>query len=92
MRTILKSAGSIWKLFSALAAADFTSLAMTFAFGVGVNLSKVNASSTFLPRTIFTSGRTLPVGRPVCLATALTSTLSPAYIGNLEFMLIFSPE
>ena len=84
--TIFKSEGDIWKLLSALAAADFTTLATTLAAGIGVNLSIASASSTFLPRTISTSGRTLRGDIPVSLATALTSILlllSLSYLRSL---------
>jgi len=76
MLTIFKSVGVIWKLFSAFAAADFTVLSTIPAVGVEANLSMVNASSTFLPRTIFTNGRTLRGDLPVSLDIALTSIYS----------------
>jgi hypothetical protein len=41
MLTILKFEGDIWKLFSALAAADFTTLATVRAVGVGRKLRTV---------------------------------------------------
>ena len=61
--------------FTERSAAERTTLATTFALGVGVNRSMVSACSTGLPRTMSTSGRTLIAGNPVFLTTAFTSTL-----------------
>jgi hypothetical protein len=63
-------------LLSALAAADLTTFATVRADGEGMNLSTASASSTFLPRTMFTMGRSLRGDVLMYFAVAFTSIIT----------------
>ena len=75
--TIRRPSRSMSMLFSALAAADCSTLATCLAQGDVSRLKVSRASSTPLPRTISSIGLSRLVDAPICLATALTGGTLP---------------
>lgn len=80
MLAIFRSEGDIWKLFSALAVADFMTFATARAVGPGANPSIASDSSTFLPRTLSATKRNLRGEIPTYLAIALASMAGLYYL------------
>src|SRR5947209_11763329 len=77
MRVITRSSGAIWKLFSALAAALFTTPSTSLAAALGRNRKIPSASSTDLPRTASSTSRTFCGDRRTNFDVALTSISTP---------------
>src|ERR671935_2667946 len=82
MERIQSESASRSKLFSALAAADLTTLYTSRAAFWGMKRSIVSASSTLRPRTASTTSRTLRGLIGMSFATARTSIAPLSHLGR----------